>query len=515
VRVAIRVDAGPLIGGGHAMRCLALANALATRGAQTHFVTAQMPRGFEERIIVAGHSIARIASSTEIDGRRATDWHWPPLSEAVQLSDARDTEAASGAVDWLVVDHYLLGRPWHSRARSFATNVLAIDDLANRDYDCDLLVDQTLGRSEADYIALVPVDAKVLVGSAYALLRPEFRAERERALKYRREPKPVQRILVSMGTTDPQGVSAEVVRRVIPEAPGASIDVVLGPQAEITAGVAELAREYPNVSLALNSQHMAELMRKSDLAIGASGSMNWERACLGLPALLLVLAENQRPGAAALTRAGAAISIDDPEDLPRILRELLPDPDRLARMSAAAFAITDGLGCDRVTAAMTNQDQPKIGNLHLRCATMKDAEALWLWRNDPIAGAQSRHTEPIGWDSHVSWLLSALSSEARKIMVAEEDGAPVGVVAVRALDASASEISINVAPERRGRGAGQTMLRKFCADLQGQDLHATVRAGNAASRRLFESCGFKLAGDHEPGFVRYIKPREGHQRKQA
>ncbi|HWI88776.1 MAG TPA: UDP-2,4-diacetamido-2,4,6-trideoxy-beta-L-altropyranose hydrolase [Sphingomicrobium sp.] len=351
MRVAVRVDASPLIGGGHAMRCLTLADELAARGAEITFVSAAMPDALAKRIEAAGHKLVRIAAPAGLE-RDRSDWHEPPLNPDVQAADARAAGAAAGAVDWLIVDHYLLDVHWHRAARSFADRLLVIDDLANRSYDCDVLVDETGGRSSTDYDGRVPDQAKVLVGAQFALLRPEFAKERSAALERRREAKRAELILISLGTTDPNGVTAAALEAVLVAASDCSIHVVLGEDATSLPRTITAAGENRRVEVHVNTNRMAELMRDADVAIGAAGTTSWERCCLGLPAIALVLAENQRANAEALELAGAAIMVKNVGEIHDTVARLVSDEQALQSMSAAAFGLTDGLGTVRVLDAM-------------------------------------------------------------------------------------------------------------------------------------------------------------------
>lgn len=347
MRVAVRVDAGPVIGGGHAMRCLALADALADGGSEATFVTATMPEALAERIASSGHRVARIPDSSELE-RDGGNWHETPLGAEALAADEEATRATMGHADWLIVDHYLLDARWHSAARTFAERILVIDDLANRQYDCDLLLDQTHGRAATDYRPLVPRHTRIIAGAIYALLRPEFARERAAALQRRRDAEPVRRILVSLGTTDPDGITASVVARVLATAPGCAVDVVLAPGAASLAHLRDVADREPEVTVHAGTNRMAELMRDADLAIGAAGATSWERCCLGLPAIVVVLANNQKKIADGLAEAGAQMLADRNGGLDDALSKLMSDSDLRRRMSAAASAIADGSGARRV-----------------------------------------------------------------------------------------------------------------------------------------------------------------------
>ena len=353
MRVAVRVDASPLIGGGHAMRCMTLADALAERGAQVTFVSAAMPEALGERIAMAGHKLVRIPRSPELE-REGRDWHKVPLSADAQAVDCRATAEATRPADWLIVDHYLLDSRWHAASRTFARRLLAIDDLANRQYDCDLLLDQTFGRSAEDYDPLLPDGAVQLIGPDFALLRPEFPRERPSALARRRANRPVERILVSLGTTDPGNITATILRQVLEAAPECAVDVVLGAQAAADSHVPAIASENPRVTVHVSSTRMAELMRDSDLAIGAAGATSWERCCLGLPAIVIVLADNQQLIAEGLAKAGAHVTVDaaDSRTFAEQFRLLLGSGEARSRMSERAAAISDGQGTQRVVQAL-------------------------------------------------------------------------------------------------------------------------------------------------------------------
>lgn len=511
MRVAVRVDAGPLIGGGHAMRCLTLADALAKRGTHVTFVTASISDALERRIAACGHELVRIPASPELQ-REGEDWHDHRLSAEAQAADAEATAAAAGTADWLIVDHYLLDLHWHSTARIFAGRILVIDDLANRQYDCDLLLDQTHDRTEADYRPLVPQHARVLAGAIYALLRPEFARERPAALLRRRDARPVRRILVSLGTTDPDGITARIVKHVVVAAPDCAIDVVLAADAASLDRIRELADSGSGVKLHVGTHRMAELMRDADLAVGAAGTTSWERCCLGLPAIVMMLAGNQRMIASGLAEAGAHILVDRESGISDALTNLLSESDLRQRMSAAASAITDGLGTSRVASALVGEQVAACSDaIDIRPASDKDCEMLWVWRNDPATRRASRTREAVAWTQHERWFASVKSDPGRHLLIAESHGSPVAMVRFDQLesDSSSYEVSIAVRPDSRGCRLGGVVLSIACAEfaamLGATRITAGVHEGNEASRRLFESCDFSLAAPADAqGFVAYV-----------
>jgi UDP-2,4-diacetamido-2,4,6-trideoxy-beta-L-altropyranose hydrolase len=242
-----------------------------------------------------------------------------------------------------------------------AQQILAIDDLADRPHDCDILLDQNLGRNALDYENLVPASATVLAGTYFALLRPEFAATRPAALARRQPGIPARRVLVTFGFTDLGGITARVVRAALAARTGATIDVVVDERAESLPYLRSTESAGGDIALHITPSNMCQLMAEADLAIGAAGTTSWERCCLGLPTILLVLADNQCFAARNLARAGAVKWLEDTSDLEAALiaalRELCQSEAIRLSLVRAASQVTDGLGAKRLVDEITRRDQ--------------------------------------------------------------------------------------------------------------------------------------------------------------
>lgn len=353
--VAFRADASLLIGNGHVMRCLTLADALKRQGARTVFIGRRQRGDLLDLLGRHGHEVLALPQVTAPVAQGDAD----ALAHASWLgadwqTDAADTLRVIGqdVFDWLVVDHYAIDHRWEGLLRPHCRHLMAIDDLADRRHDCDLLLDQNLGRVRDDYASLVPAEATLLLGPAYALLRPEFAALRTLSLSRREAPESTA-LLVTMGGVDKDNVTADVLKVLasieLPES--LRIEVVLGPHAPHFSDVRALVAEMPRPARVFaGDADMARLMAECDLAIGAAGSTAWERCCLGLPSLQYVLAENQRSIATALERAGAAFTVTTAR-LPEALKAFLTDEgaaERVRCMSSRASALADGQGVSKV-----------------------------------------------------------------------------------------------------------------------------------------------------------------------
>jgi UDP-2,4-diacetamido-2,4,6-trideoxy-beta-L-altropyranose hydrolase len=361
--VAFRTDASLQIGTGHVMRCLTLADALLAAGIRCHFICREHPGNLIEQIRQRGFPVSVFPASagapvplTDGLGASSQPIHaaWLGVDWA---TDSEQTKVCIGdtVVDWMIVDHYALDARWEQAVRPLCRKLMVIDDLVDRPHDCDLLLDQNLGRDEVDYRRLVPDACTVLTGARYALLRPEFAALREDGLRRRTRPQ-LKHMLIAMGGVDQADATGKVLEALMGCALPSDmrITVVMGSHAPWLERVQSLARQMPQVTeVKVNIINMAQLMAESDFAIGAAGSTSWERCCLGLPSIICVQAANQQLIANALELSGAAKAFSlhgGVKPMRELIEKILGDDRILEQMSASAFAITDGKGVTRVSA---------------------------------------------------------------------------------------------------------------------------------------------------------------------
>ncbi len=316
-RILFVCDAGPGVGGGHVMRCLTLAGALTAKGAACAFV--------------------RTPEAADILARYAPDM---PLV---------DDDATA---DLVVLDSYRMAPATEAVWRARAGRLAVIDDLA-RPHDADLVLDPSFGRDARDYSAPV-----VLAGPDYALVRPAFAVARAEALARRGEP--ARRCLVSLGLTDVGGITGRVAKALADS--GLALDVVVGAGAASLAALQALAADG-RITLHVDSDDMAGLITRADLCVGAGGSSVWERACLGLPTVTLILADNQRDMAMRLDAAGVTLALDArwpglEARLADAVARLVRDDGLRAGLSARSAELCDGLGAERAAGVLLGLVRP-------------------------------------------------------------------------------------------------------------------------------------------------------------
>jgi GNAT superfamily N-acetyltransferase len=285
------------------------------------------------------------------------------------------------------------------------------------------------------------------------------------------------------------------------------------------------------------------LMARQDLVVSAAGTSVWELCCLGVPMAVVWAVDNQREGYERVVAAGAALGLGGPELGDRELREggpsrtdgavdrlrtALTDPRVRADLTLAGRRIVDGLGAWRVVRtweqAVDLSLLPEVVDpglaapgLAARPATLQDARLLWQWRNDPVTRAGSRNSGPVPWLEHLAWVESSLTREDRLLLVLEDETGPAGTVRwdLGQEGEREWEVSITVAPERRGQSLSRPILRAAEVALSevsrsratGLTAYlAMVHIDNQASLRLFGTS--RYVPDTPPdkrGFMRFRK----------
>jgi len=341
MNIVIRADASTELAYGHVMRCLTLADKLKTKHANITFICRPAQGHLCDYIEEKGYVVLRLSS---------TDNNWQ--------TDAKQTieflVASDNVIDWLVVDHYHLDARWEMAMRPHVKKIMVIDDMANRKHDCDLLLDQNFYVDvESRYLNLVPQHSKQLLGRKYSLLRPEFSLARQ---NLRKRDGYIKRIFIFLSGSDPTNETAKVLEGIrLLNYPDIAVDVVVGISNPYREQIKELCASLPNTFYYCQVSNMAELMARADLAIGAGGSTTWERCCLGLPSIVVILDKNQEELTNDTAKTQAIINLGwydkvTPVDYKNAVESL--NKSKLVNMSCIATQLVDGKGVVRVTEAL-------------------------------------------------------------------------------------------------------------------------------------------------------------------
>ena len=336
MKVVFRVDASLQMGTGHVMRCLTLANELKQQNHEIIFICRELTGN---HILLIKYPVLVLPKNDNFQ----SDGLYLNWLGVTQEQDAEQTiKVIPKNIDLLIVDSYALDEIWHKQLKPYTKKIMVIDDLADRQFDCNVLLNQNLGTQIEDYKDKVLNNCELLLGCDYALLRPEFPNLREKALIKRKNTKVIKNILISMGGSDITNKTYDILQEVSDDL---NIVVILGGISPHNKMIKNYAKSRKNVKVVVDADNISRLMFDADLAIGAGGSTSWERCCLGLPTLLYVLAENQRKIAGNLEQLGAVKIVDN---LKVNLQNILNNFSFWQIMSEKAQTVCDGIGVKRI-----------------------------------------------------------------------------------------------------------------------------------------------------------------------
>lgn len=479
------------------MRCLTLATRLKQHQVQVRFISRHLPQHFRD--MLAQRHIQFTLLESESAASETDELAHAPWLGVSQSQDAQESiqALADQTWEWLIVDHYALDSRWETAMRSVCQRILAIDDIADRRHDCDLLLDQNLyADMECRYVDKLPSHCRQLLGPRYALLRDEFHQARGMA---RPRNVPVRRVLVFFGGIDAQNYTAHAIDALASMRGELTADIVIGSQHPQRTMIEDKCLKN-NFTCHVQTDRFAELLSQADLSIGAGGSSVWERACLGVPALIISTAANQTKQVADAASEGLIyapeLSSGDKPDvwIARHVRALMENSSLRELISRRAKQMVDTSGISRIVA---NLD---CGEIEFRVAREADSEKIFEWRNHPRIRESSRNSDVIAWESHQKWFLPMCSDPARILVIGYRRDQPVGVVRFDRQGEQA-EISIYLVQTGFNNGQGynlllsaeQWIMRNY-PDIK--LIQATVLGGNIRSHRLFSDAGYALEFSH-------------------
>jgi UDP-2,4-diacetamido-2,4,6-trideoxy-beta-L-altropyranose hydrolase len=460
------------MGTGHVMRCLAVAQAWQDGGGESVFAMAESTPAVDRRLQEEGMRIAPIVASAGTSDDATQTW---------QL-------AGKNGATWIVVDGYNFGSEYQRAIKAAGFKLLFVDDNVHAETYCaDLVLNQNI-HARASLYGARHSSTHLLLGPRYAMLRREFRQWRN----WRREiPASGRKILVTMGGSDPNNLTAKVIEAVGQLSRPGVDTIVLAGGSNPHVHLIEASIPKESMRLITDAIDVPEWMTWADVAVAGAGTTFWEMCFLGLPGILLVLAENQEGVAAAAERMGVASSLGKGEGVSASaiadkLMELLNSREARASQSDAGRRLVDGRGAERVVAFLSG--------LQLRRTLESDCEVFWEWANDPEVRAASFRCKPISWESHAEWFRTKLADpNAILYTVTNKDHAPVGELRYQ-IEGKRAVLSISLGAHLRGRGFGRKMLavgsERFFQDSEVESIEAYVKPSNQASLRLFAGAGF-------------------------
>jgi len=343
MRLLIRADASIEIGTGHVMRCLALAQAAQEKGFSVLFVShASLPSALQARLGEEGMKVILLPV---------------PIGSGADASDTLKT-ATDWQANWLILDGYKFDADYQQYFGNQTLSVLLLDDYGHADfYSVDFILNQNIS-AQTDWYQRRSPQTQLLLGTNYSLLRREFRQ-----WKYQpdQQSPSVPTVLVTLGGADPDNLTGTVLQALQKVETPLRVHVVLGGSNPHYDKISKLvAGSLHEICLLRDVKSMPTLMAEADISISAGGSTCWELAFMGVPGIVLVLADNQRAIAEGLHEYGAFINLGwheviNEEAIAQALTHLIIHPEKRKAMSHRGKQLVDGLGAFRVLQAIAGK----------------------------------------------------------------------------------------------------------------------------------------------------------------
>ncbi|QUM87914.1 UDP-2,4-diacetamido-2,4,6-trideoxy-beta-L-altropyranose hydrolase [Moritella sp. 36] len=492
MKIVIRTDASIHIGSGHVMRCLVLAQALVLQGHKVSFACRPQAGDLIQFVRNKGfHVDELIQAQTLIEPRNSGDYQaW---LQVPWLDDAQSLCKQVCNADLLIVDHYALNQEWQTWVKQrLGCKVFVIDDLV-RTHDADLILDQTLMRVVDEYQENNQ-SAKILTGCEFALLNPFFSRYREQALDndlLPAEPK----VLISMGGIDQPNATLKVLEALaLHPLPKPCVTVLLGPKApnyeQVKAFCVENQDWIQHIDFVEN---MAELMLEHSIAIGAPGTTSWERACLGIPSIIVPLAENQNTISQNLVACEAAIRVNITALSSELLSAYLTLLTKWNSFRGTNLALCDGLGLQRVLHHIQMLFDNDLASLEIRRASSSDIEKVYEWQCLSETRKYALNSAVPTWNEHQSWMKKKLTCYQDYFYLLEcpLEQARVGVVRLDRIRPGEYLVSIFIDPAFYSKGIAKRALAYIDCIHPNITIHATVLEANLASQKLFTSASYQ------------------------
>jgi UDP-2,4-diacetamido-2,4,6-trideoxy-beta-L-altropyranose hydrolase len=480
MQLHIRADADGKIGTGHIMRCIALSQAWQDQGEKVMFISHCESDELKERIHREGFRFIALdntcPNSSDLEN-----------TLSILKSEGGDQEK------WIVLDGYHFTPDYQKAIRDAGIHLLVIDDMNHLPlYHADILLNQNIYAPDLKYHC--DEDTTLLLGARYIHLRREF-------LKYQdvkhQIPDRAKNILVTLGGADPDNVTLKVIEGLeLLNEPDIAVRIIIGPANPHQESVRNvLAAVHFESELLVNPPNMPELMTWADMAISAGGSTCWELAFMGVPSIILVLAENQSAVAEYLMNKKAVVNLgwfaeSSEEHIRHACKTLIHDNILRSYLSEQSRMPISGQGVSLVIEAI------KRRNITLREVTDLDCELIWQWANEEETRKASYSQAHISRDEHIRWFDSVQRQKNHKFYIASNGSKkPVGQIRF-AIDCKEAIVSFSVALDSRRKGYGKEILvkaaKKIFNETDTEQITAYVKSENISSLRVFQKAGFHL-----------------------
>ena len=491
-KVAFRVDGNKIIGFGHVYRCIVFAHYLKENGFSPVFFCRYLHPVLKTKI-TSDFCLVELRSDNGLNlSRNGTYQDWLGISEEL---DASEFILASGKenFEFLIVDSYSLNQAWQINVSKKIPKICVLDDLANRLHSADFLINPSFNAKSNSYKKFVPDNCLVLAGHKYALLDSSFSFSLNFNKKYH--------LLINFGGADKDNYTKKVLlilKKVILKH-SLRIKIIVGAGYEYLSQLQEYKNKYSdNMTIVANTNEMAREVSECMFAVGAGGGSLLERAALGVPSIVVSIAENQSTMGLEYERLGAGFFIKEilsDKGKAKLVSSVLSciDIKKINRLSMVNRNIIDAKGLDRIFSNLVRA----FHLLYFEKAVNLDCQFIFNCRYEKVNQFFYIDKNIPSYEEHTNWFKNSLLNCSIEHYIFKIGSKKIGYVRLDKKE-EYYDLSIYISPGYRGFGFASFFLNKILEDFPTRQFSALVHMENKQSMKAFEKANFIVADTNYP-----------------
>jgi len=463
--VYIRADGNVMIGSGHLVRCIALAQMIKEFYTIT-FVCKEIPSNLIEALSENQFYLIMVTKE----------------SEFLELLTSLDT---------VVLDGYSFDTDFQKKIKKIGCSLVCVDDLFDQEFFADLIINQAPGVDPNKYKA--QPYTQFALGLNYVLLRDSFLKS---VLEEKRIDK-TESVFICFGGSDQRNLTQMVLSVVISFREFKKIVVVTGFSYKFSEKLESLIDADHRVFHfhGINENQMTQLMWESDIAIIPASGILFEAIASGCKIIFGKYIDNQRVLYEKFKSLNFFESVENFE-----VENIMHSVSNIIKNKGGNPRLIDGRSAERIlekfNALATSHFEVE---LYYRFANLDDLHLYYKWANDKLVRENSFHSEPVIFEQHVNWFYSKVNSENCFLYLFINNAhIPVGQVRIEIVDKEAV-IGISIDKKFRGKSLGTKMLLQSSNDFFNKKsfrkIIAYVKKENVASYLIFKNAGFINEGN--------------------
>lgn len=440
MNILFRADSSSAIGTGHIMRDLVLAKQFGD--ADILFASQNLDGNINHKIIESGYKLNLLKSS-----------------EIEELSNLIKKES----IELIVIDHYGIDEEYEKKLKvqNPTLKIMVLDDTYEK-HCCDILLNHNIYADEKKYKNLVPKGCELRCGEKHTLIRDEFKKEKKK--KPSALYNPIKTIFLAMGGADTQNLNPKILK-ILQKFENIKAVVVTTTANKNLQELKKYAKGKKWITLHINSNRVAKLLKKSDFAIITPSVTANEVYFMQKPFLAIQTAQNQKEMYRYLKKNGYSVM-------------------------------------KKINAKKVKDEIAKIKEIELINfvdLTLEEKKMVLEWRNDKSVKKWMLHQEEITLEEHLKYIESLKSSKSKLYMAVKKEGLYIGVIDVTKIDFkdNSAYFGLYANPFKKTKGAGSVLQEtciKYAFDiLKLQKLKLEVFSNNERAIGLYKKFHFKEA----------------------